>query len=57
MPDSAQPNSMHTTPTPLSLEMAADLQDHLGEAVVAPAPLRPNPVTQSEMHAGSIELF
>lgn len=28
-----------------------------GEAVVAEAPLRPNPVTQDEMHAGSIELF
>lgn len=28
-----------------------------GEAVVAPAPLRPNPVTQDEMDAGSVELF
>lgn len=28
-----------------------------GEAVVAPPPLRPNPVTQDEMDAGSIELF
>lgn len=28
-----------------------------GEAVVAAAPLRPNPVTQDEMDAGSIELF
>lgn len=28
-----------------------------GEAVIAPAPLRPNPVTQDEMDAGSIELF
>jgi hypothetical protein len=28
-----------------------------GEAIVAPPPLRPNPVTQDEMDAGSIELF
>jgi hypothetical protein len=28
-----------------------------GEAVVASAPLRPNPVTQDEMDAGSITLF
>lgn len=28
-----------------------------GEAVVASAPLRPNPVTQDEMDAGSVELF
>lgn len=28
-----------------------------GEAVVAAAPLRPNPVTQDEMDAGSVELF
>ena len=27
------------------------------EAVVAAAPLRPNPVTQDEMEAGSVELF
>jgi len=25
--------------------------------VVTPAPLRPNPVTQSEMDAGSVDLF
>ncbi len=31
--------------------------DEDGEAVVAPPPLRPNPVTQDEMDAGSIELF
>ncbi len=31
--------------------------DAEGEAVVATAPLRPNPVTQDEMDAGSIELF
>lgn len=31
--------------------------DEDGEAVVAAAPLRPNPVTQDEMDAGSVELF
>jgi hypothetical protein len=31
--------------------------DEDGEAVVAEAPLRPNPVTQDEMDAGSITLF
>lgn len=31
--------------------------DDDGDAVVEDAPLRPNPVTQSEMDAGSIELF
>jgi hypothetical protein len=31
--------------------------DPEGEAVVAEAPLRPNPVTQDEMDAGSVELF
>lgn len=31
--------------------------DSDGEAVVAAAPLRPNPVTQDEMDAGSVELF
>ena len=31
--------------------------DPEGEAVIATAPLRPNPVTQDEMDAGSIELF
>jgi hypothetical protein len=31
--------------------------DEDGEAVVETAPLRPNPVTQDEMDAGSIELF
>jgi hypothetical protein len=31
--------------------------DEDGEAVVAPLPERPNPVTQDEMDAGSIELF
>lgn len=31
--------------------------DEDGEAVVSSAPLRPNPVTQDEMDAGSVELF
>jgi len=31
--------------------------DEDGAAVVEPPPLRPNPVTQDEMDAGSIELF
>ena len=31
--------------------------DEDGSAVVEDAPLRPNPVTQDEMDAGSIELF
>ena len=31
--------------------------DEDGEAVVEDAPLKPNPVTQDEMDAGSIELF
>ncbi|MDE2401454.1 MAG: hypothetical protein KGL90_07285 [Burkholderiales bacterium] len=31
--------------------------DPEGEAVVDEAPLRPNPVTQDEMDAGSVELF
>ncbi len=31
--------------------------DEDGEAVVETPPLRPNPVTQSQMDAGSIELF
>lgn len=39
----------------LASGMFAD--DGEGEAVVEPLPLRPNPVTQSEMDAGSIELF
>jgi hypothetical protein len=32
-------------------------QDEEGTAVVEVAPLRPNPVTQGEMDAGSIDLF
>ena len=31
--------------------------DEDGEALVEDAPLRPNPVTQDEMDAGSVELF
>ena len=31
--------------------------DEDGDAVVEEAPLRPNPVTQDEMDAGSVELF
>lgn len=31
--------------------------DEAGETVVETAPLRPNPVTQDEMDAGSVELF
>ena len=31
--------------------------DPEGDAVIEEAPLRPNPVTQDEMDAGSIELF
>jgi len=31
--------------------------DEDGDAVIEAAPLRPNPVTQDEMDAGSIELF
>ena len=32
-------------------------EDEEGEAVAEEAPLRPNPVTQDEMDAGSVELF
>jgi hypothetical protein len=39
----------------LAQEAMGDDED--GAAVVAPAPLRPNPVTQDEMDAGSVELF
>lgn len=31
--------------------------DEDGEAAVTPLPLRPNPVTQDEMDAGSVDLF
>lgn len=39
----------------LAAETMGDDED--GEAVIAPPPLRPNPVTQDEMDAGSVELF
>jgi hypothetical protein len=39
----------------LAREAMGDDED--GEAVVEDMPLRPNPVTQDEMDAGSIELF
>ena len=39
----------------LAAETMGDDED--GEAVVESAPLRPNPVTQDEMDAGSIDLF
>jgi hypothetical protein len=39
--------------------LAADAfaDDGEGEAVIETAPLRPNPVTQDEMDAGSVDLF
>jgi hypothetical protein len=40
----------------LAREVMGD-DDEDGAAVVEEAPLRPNPVTQDEMDAGSIELF
>ena len=39
----------------LAREAMGDDDD--GDAVVEAAPLRPNPVTQDEMDAGSVELF
>lgn len=39
----------------LARDVMGDDED--GEAVIEDAPLRPNPVTQDEMDAGSIELF
>ncbi len=39
----------------LAREAMGDDED--GEAVVEDVPLRPNPVTQDEMDAGSVELF
>jgi hypothetical protein len=39
------------------LARAAMGDDEDGQAVVEDVPLRPNPVTQDEMDAGSIELF
>jgi len=40
-----------------TLAVAAFGNDDDGQAVIEPAALRPNPVTQDEMDAGSIELF
>jgi len=37
--------------------MGDEDEDGEGSAIVEEAPLRPNPVTQDEMDAGSIELF
>jgi len=39
----------------LAATLFADDED--GPAIVNPAPMRPNPVTQSEMNVGSVELF
>ena len=39
----------------LARDALADDED--GEGITLPAPLRPNPVTQDELDAGSIELF
>jgi hypothetical protein len=39
----------------LARDALADDED--GEGLTLPAPLRPNPVTQDELDAGSIELF
>ncbi len=39
----------------VALEAMGDDED--GQTVVAQEPLRPNPVTQDEMDAGSVELF
>ena len=39
----------------LARDVMGDDED--GEAVIEEAPLRPNPVTQDEMDAGSVELF
>jgi hypothetical protein len=33
------------------------VDDEEGPTIVTPAPMRPNPVTQSEMNVGSVELF
>jgi len=39
----------------LAGQLFADDED--GAPVIEPAPVRPNPVTQSEMNVGSVELF
>ena len=41
----------------LAADAFAGDDDDDGDVVVEPPPLRPNPVTQDEMDAGSIELF
>ena len=46
---------LHHCADRLARDAFADDED--GEAVIADAPLRPNPVTQSEMDTGFIELF
>ncbi|MDE2093212.1 MAG: hypothetical protein KGL99_14180 [Burkholderiales bacterium] len=46
---------LHNCADRLARDAFADDED--GEAVVTEAPLRPNPVTQSEMDTGFIELF
>lgn len=38
-------------------QLAQDLMGDDGDAVVEDAPRRPNPVTQDELDAGSVELF
>jgi hypothetical protein len=52
------------THTDLRLRSCADrlardalVDDDDGEPLTMPAPLRPNPVTQDEIDAGSVELF
>jgi uncharacterized membrane-anchored protein YhcB (DUF1043 family) len=46
---------LHVCAAQLAREALADDED--GTAVVEIAPLRPNPVTQDEMDAGSVDLF
>ncbi len=46
---------LHRCADRLALDAAGDGSP--GEAALDPAPLRPNPVTQEQMDAGSIELF
>lgn len=46
---------LRTCADQLAREAFGDDED--GPTLVEPAPLRPNPVTQSEMDAGSVELF
>lgn len=46
---------LHVCAAQLARDALGDDED--GTTVVEPPPLRPNPVTQDEMDAGSIELF